>query len=86
MTNKNGRAIILIARPSIERRNINMTGTLITKQSTSGQSYYYIKLSYKDPVSHKWRQKMISTHLEAKGNKRKAEALKNEAVANYSYL
>lgn len=63
-----------------------MTGILITKQNASGQSYYYIKLSYKDPISHKWRQKMIATHLEVKGNKRKAEALKNEAIANYAYL
>lgn len=63
-----------------------MTGTLITKQNASGQSYYYIKLSYKDPISHKWRQKMISTHLEVKGNKRRAETMKNEAIANYSYL
>lgn len=29
---------------------------------------------------------MISTHLEVKSNKRKAETKKNEAVANYSYL
>lgn len=29
---------------------------------------------------------MIATHLEVKGNKRKAEALKNEAIANYAYL
>ncbi len=63
-----------------------MTGILITKQNTSGQSYYYVKLSYKDPISHKWRQKMISTHLEVKGNKRKAEAMKNEAIVNFSYL
>lgn len=63
-----------------------MTGTLVTKQNKSGQSYFYIKLSYKNPVSHKWCQKMVSTHLEVKGNKRKAEALKNEAVANYAYL
>lgn len=63
-----------------------MTGTLITKQTISGQSYYYIKLSYKDPVSHKWRQKMLSTHLETKGNKRKAENLKAKAVADHAYL
>lgn len=63
-----------------------MTGILITRKNASGQSYYYIKLSYKDPISHKWRQKMISTHLEVKGSKRKAEALKNEAIHNYSYL
>lgn len=63
-----------------------MTGTLITKKNTSGQSYYYIKLSYKDPISHKWRQKMVATHLEEKGNKRKAEMLKNEAITKYSYL
>lgn len=53
-----------------------MTGTLVTKQNKSGQSYFYIKLSYKNPVSHKWCQKMVSTHLEVKGNKRKAESLK----------
>ena len=63
-----------------------MTGTLVTKQNKSGQSYFYIKLSYKNPVSHKWCQKMVSTHLEVKGNKRKAETMKNEAVANYAYL
>ncbi len=63
-----------------------MTGTLITKQNSSGQSYYYVKLSYKDPLTHKWKQKMVSTHMAAKGNKRKAESLKNEVIAKYSYL
>ncbi len=63
-----------------------MTGTLITKKNRSGQSYYYIKLSYKNPISHTWCQKMISTHLETKGNKRKAEVLKSEAIASYAYL
>jgi integrase len=58
-----------------------MTGTLTTKKD-----YYYIKLSYKEPVSHKWKQKMIATHLSVKGNKRKAESLKNEALVNYAYL
>ena len=58
-----------------------MTGTLITKQNSSGQSYYYVKLSYKDPLTHKWKQKMVSTHMTAKGNKRKAESLKNEVLA-----
>lgn len=85
MTNAAGRVMLFIARPVMERRDY-MTGTLITKQYASGQSYYYIKLSYKDPISHKWCQKMISTHLEVKSNKRKAETKKNEAVANYSYL
>lgn len=58
-----------------------MTGILTPKQNSSGQSYYCIKPSYKDPATRKWRQKMLSTHLEAKGNKRKAEALKTKALA-----
>ena len=63
-----------------------MTGTLIAKQNSSGQSYYYVKLSYKGPLTHKWKQKMVSTHMTAKGNKRKAESLKNEVIAKCSYL
>ena len=52
-----------------------MTGTLVEKKLKSGKSYYYVKLSYKDPSTGKWRQKLLGTGLEAKGNKRKAEAM-----------
>ena len=63
-----------------------MTGSLITKNAASGNSYYYIKLSYKNPLSQKWCQKMVATGLTVKGNKRKAEGMKNDIIAEYSYL
>ena len=63
-----------------------MTGSLITKNAASGNSYYYIKLSYKNPLSQKWCQKMVATGLTTKGNKRKAESMKNDIIAQYSYL
>lgn len=63
-----------------------MTGSLIIKNTTSGQGRFYVKLSYKDPLSGKWCQKMVATGLPAKGNKRKAELLKNELIEKYKSL
>ena len=52
-----------------------MTGTVISKNLNSGNSYFYIKLSYRDPVTGVRKQKLLGTGLTVKGNKRKAEAL-----------
>lgn len=63
-----------------------MTGTLRIKTLSSGKSYYYINLSYKDPRTNKWKAKTISTGLEVKNNKRKAEALIKQILEQYAYL
>ena len=63
-----------------------MTGTLRTRILSSGKSYYYINLSYKDPRTNKWKAKTISTGLEVKNNKRKAEAMIKQILEQYAYL
>ena len=52
-----------------------MTGTLIKKKTSETREYFYINLSYKDPETKKWKTKTVSTGLEVKNNKRKAEKL-----------
>lgn len=63
-----------------------MTGTLRIKTLSSGKSYYYINLSYKDTRTSKWKAKTISTGLEVKNNKRKAEAMIKQIMEQYAYL
>lgn len=63
-----------------------MTGTLRKKTSSSGKTYYYVNLSYKDPRTNKWKAKTIATGLEVKNNKRKAEAMINQFLDQYAYL
>lgn len=63
-----------------------MTGTLRTKTLSSGKSYYYINLSYKDPKTNKWKAKTLSTGLEVKNNKRKAESMIKQTLEEYAYL
>lgn len=63
-----------------------MTGTLQTKQLKSGKSYYYVRLSYKDPRTAEWKTKTLATKLEVKNNKRKAEAMIQPFIEQYSYL
>lgn len=63
-----------------------MTGTLQMKTLASGNTYYYVKLSYKDPRSNSWKSKTLATGLEVKNNKRKAEAMIRKFVEQYSYL
>lgn len=63
-----------------------MTGILQTKTLASGNTYYYVKLSYKDPRSNSWKSKTLSTGLEFKNNKRKAEAMIKKFVEQYFYL
>ena len=65
---------------------IILTGVLKTKTTSSGRTYYYIRLSYKDPRSMKWKTKEIATKLETKNNKRKAEAILKAKLEEYSYL
>lgn len=63
-----------------------MTGTLQMKTLASGNTYYYVKLSYKDPRSDSWKSKTLATGLEVKNNKRKAEAMIRKFAEQYSYL
>lgn len=63
-----------------------MKGTVQSKQTKKGNKYLYIQLDYIDPITQKRRQKMISTGLSAKGNKRKAEAMIKTIVDKYQYL
>ena len=46
------------------------------------KGYYYAVLSYQE-ASGKQRTKWISTKLQVKGNKKKAEAFLSEAKSNY---
>ena len=63
-----------------------MTGCLISKNLKSGKSYFYVKISYSDPSTGARRQKMISTGLMTKGNKRKAEAFMQKAIHENLHL
>lgn len=63
-----------------------MTGTLRIRETSAGKSYYYIKINYKDPKTGKWKSTTVKTGLEVKNNKRKAEALKQKYLDDYSYL
>lgn len=78
--------ICLVVSPVfIERREI-MTGTLQSKKLNSGRRYFYVKLSYKDSKTGRWRCRTIATHLEDKNNKRKAESMIPQIINTYSYL
>lgn len=61
-----------------------MKGTVQSKITKKGTEYLYIYLDYTDPITHKRKQKAISTGLEAKGNKRKAEKLIKDISKNIS--
>ncbi len=63
-----------------------MKGTVQSKITKKGVEYLYIYLSYCDPITKKRRQKVISTGLTAKGNKRKAEAMIKDLIEKYQYL
>lgn len=63
-----------------------MTGTVQPKTLRSGKTYFYIYLSYKDPITGKWKQKTVPTGLEESGNKRKAQAMLASTIDKYSYL
>lgn len=63
-----------------------MTGTLQIKKQRSGNSYYYVKLCYKDARTDSWKYKTLATKLDVKNNKRKAEAMIPKFIEQYSYL
>lgn len=63
-----------------------MTGTLQIIEQKSGNSYYYVKLCYKDPRKDGWRYKTLATGYPTKNNKRKAEAMIPVFIEKYSYL
>ena len=62
-----------------------MTGSLQQKRLASGNTYFYVKLQYKDHHG-KWKHKTIGTGLEVKNNKRKAESLINGIIEKHLYL
>lgn len=63
-----------------------MKGTVQLKKMRSGKEYLVICLSYIDPDTNKRKQKIISTGLEVKGNKRKAQSMIPQMIEQYSYL
>lgn len=63
-----------------------MKGTVQVKKMRSGKEYLVICLSYLDPDTNKRKQKVISTGLEAKGNKRKAQSMIPDFLEKYAYL
>ena len=63
-----------------------MTGTLQIKEQRSGNSYYYVKLCYKDSRTGTWKYKTLATKLEVRNNKRRAEAMISKFIEQYSYL
>lgn len=77
---------MLYFKKSISGKGVIMTGTVQPKTLPSGKTYLYICLSYKDPKTGKWKQKTVPTGLEAKGNKRKAQALVTSKIEEFSYL
>ncbi len=63
-----------------------MTGTVHEKTMKSGQSYLYIRISYKDASTSKWRQKWVPTGLTTKGNRKRAAAMIPDILEEYAYL
>ena len=63
-----------------------MTGCVISKKTSAGKEYLYINLKYKDPENGTWKNKMISTKMLAKGNKRRAKQLIPGLIEEYAYL
>lgn len=61
-------------------------GHITDKNPKFRNSYYYVKLSYKDSRSKEWKTKTLGTKLEVKNNKRKADAMVDKFVEQYSYL
>lgn len=77
--------LCVCSTPFMERRTL-MKGTVQTKTTKKGIEYLYIYLAYIDPITCKRKQKVVSTGLEAKGNKRRAEKMIQEYVEKYQYL
>lgn len=63
-----------------------MKGTVQVKKMRSGKEYLVISLSYVDPDTSKRKQKVVSTGLEARGNKRKAQSMIPDLIKKYSFL
>lgn len=63
-----------------------MKGTVQKKKMRSGKEYFTICLTYQDPYTNKRKQKVVSTGLEVKGNKRKAQNMIPSLIEKYEYL
>ena len=73
--------------PVISRKeNTYMTGTLLTKTMRSGKKILYVQLSYKEPISGKWKIKQVSTGFTDRGNRKKATEMIPSIIERYSYL
>ena len=63
-----------------------MTGTLIKKKTSKNREYFYINLSFKDPLTKEWKTKTVRTGLQVQGNKRKAEKMIPDMIEKYQHL
>ncbi len=52
-----------------------MKGCLRKKTTSGGNTYYYVKLWYKDPETGRTKEKTLKTGLTVRGNKRAAEKM-----------
>lgn len=63
-----------------------MEASVQSKTQRSGRSYFYIVLSYKDFKTEKNKTKWVSTGLEVRGNKKRAESMIPEIKEKYAFL
>lgn len=63
-----------------------MTGNIYEKTTQAGASYLYIRISYKDARTMKWKMKWIPTGLSAKGNRKQAKSMISKVLDEYAYL
>ena len=63
-----------------------MEASVQSKTQRSGRSYFYIVLSYKEFKTQKNKTKWVSTGLEVRGNKKRAESMIPEIKEKYSFL
>lgn len=60
-----------------------MTGSLQKKTLSDGKEYYYMVLNFYDKHTGKRKPKWIPTGLLVKGNKRKAEQILHDTLAQH---
>ena len=63
-----------------------MEASVQSKTQRSGRSYFYIVLSYKEFKTQKNKTKWVSTGLEVRGNKKRAESMIPEIIEKYAFL
>ena len=70
----------------VTERKIFMEASVQSKTQRSGRSYFYIVLSYKEYKTQKNMTKWISTGMEVRGNKKRAESMIPEIKEKYAFL